>query len=95
MKRKIVLTLMIIMILSTSVVFADANWGENAGTWIKDQVWWLVLAGVVVVAAKLALKKMWVQFGTFLVLAAITLVVVSGPEKLLTVGNAVWDIIFK
>lgn len=95
MKRKLAIMLVLMIILSTSVAFAAGDWGENAGNWIMDQVWWLALAGVTVVAVKLGMKKMWVQFGAFIALSAIVLVIVKGPEKLESIGNTLWNIIFK
>ena len=83
------------IVFSFTAVFAAGDWGQNASEWIKAQVWWIALALIAIVSVKFIAKKMWVQLGGFLVLSAIILVIVDGPERLKTVGETIWNIVFK
>ncbi len=83
---KTALMLILILSLISTAAFADNEWAKNLGDWVKDGVWWLALAGTAVYALKLLSKRQFVQFGGFIVLAALVLVIIDDPAKLKTVG---------
>lgn len=94
MKIMTVMVLVLMIILANTVVFAAGDWGKNTKDWVLEQVWYIALAIVGVVSVKFIAKKMWVQLGGFLVLSAIVLVVISGPEKLKDIGEIIWLKVF-
>ncbi len=93
-KLKVILTTALILVMLTVPVFAENVWAKNGYDWIKDGVWWISLIVVIVVAAKLLLKKMFTQFIGFAVLASIVLVIIDAPERLKSIGTTIWSIIF-
>jgi len=81
------------MIISTTVVFAEGNYGQNVFEWGKNQLWYIALLAIIIFAIKFFAKKMWVQLGGLVVLGSIVLVIVDGPEKLKSLGLTLWNIV--
>lgn len=88
-----VLSLLITFMMTTTAVYAANDWGKNAGQWVMDQAWWLALAVIAVVCIKFAVKKMWAQFFGFLVLGGLVVFFVKYPDKLLLVGQTLYNIV--
>jgi cell division protein FtsW (lipid II flippase) len=87
--------LALIVLFSMSAVFADGNWGQNTYTFVQQQVWYIALLIVAIISVKFIAKKMWVQLGGFLLLSAIVLVIISGPDKLKIIGETIWNAVFR
>lgn len=86
----------LMMIGSTMTVFADAtNVGQNFGEWAMGQIWWVALAIIAFMALKYLLKKAWIPCGIFVLIGSMILVVIKTPEKLSSIGDAMFNIIFK
>lgn len=69
--------------------------GENIGTWIQEQGFYIALAIVVIVLIKFLLKKAWIPAAAFFVVGGILLFVISSPDSLQTVGQALYNLIVK
>ncbi|WP_324825086.1 hypothetical protein [Sinanaerobacter sp. ZZT-01] len=84
------------VIASTATVFADAtSVGQNFGEWAMGQIWWVALAIVAFMAVKYLIKKAWIPCGIFVLIGSMILVVIKNPEKLSSIGEAMFNIIFK
>lgn len=69
--------------------------GENIGTWIQEQGFYIALAIVVVVLIKFLLKKAWIPAVAFFAVGGILLFVISSPDSLQAVGQALYNLIVK
>lgn len=74
---------------------AITNAGQNVGTWIQEQGFYIALAIVVVVLIKFLLKKAWVPAAAFFVVGGILLFVISSPDSLQSVGQALYNLIVR
>lgn len=98
-KKVVVIGLLVVILISLALAFAisaDAatiNPGEKAATWIMDQVFWIALAVIAVVAVTFIIKRAWVPLVIFAILSAIVLVIVSSPERLQNIGEALFVIL--
>ena len=80
------------MVLSTSTVFAN-DIGENIGTWVLDQLFWIALIAVAIVVIKFLVSRAWAQAIIFIILAAIILVIIRDPRQLTAIGNMLFGLL--
>ena len=85
--------LTIAAVMPSYAAITDA--GENIGTWIQEQGSYIALAIVVIVLIKFLLKKAWVPAAAFFVVGGILLFVISNPDALQTVGQALYNLLVK
>jgi hypothetical protein len=74
---------------------AITNAGQNIGTWIQEQGFYIALAIVVIVLIKFLLKKAWIPAGAFVIVGGILLFVISSPDSLKSVGQALYNLVVK
>ena len=87
--------LLIAAILLTAPVFAGqpANYGENAGRWVLDQIFWIALIATVIVLVKLLLARNFIAMLISGVACAIALVIIREPQQLETIGKTIWSLV--
>ena len=66
---------------------ASGNYGQNAALWFLDQIFWIVLAAVVVIAAICILKKNTVGAIVTVIVGVVVLVLIKNPMILTGVGE--------
>jgi len=69
--------------------------GENVGTWIQEQGYYIALAIVVVVLIKFLLKKAWIPASAFFLVGGILVFVIASPNSLQAVGQALYNLLVK
>jgi len=79
------------IIAFTEPAFADV--GENVGSWLMEQAFWIAVGICAVVAISFLVKRAWVPFGVFFVIAAILLYIIQDPSKLTGVGEKIFTIV--
>lgn len=93
--NRILVVAMTVMV-STSLVFADpSNAGQNFSSWGLEQIWYVALLIMAVVILKFVIKKAWVPLAVFVVIGGIVLVLIKTPDKILSIGTSIFNIIFK
>lgn len=91
-----ILVLTFVFTLAATTAYAAPNsWAKNASDWIMSGVQYVALAIVAAFAVKFIAKRQFIQFAGFLILAAFILVVIYDPQKLKTIGETLYNIIFK
>lgn len=74
---------------------AITNAGQNVGTWIQEQGYYIALGIVVVVLIKFLLKKAWIPAAAFFLVGGILLFVIASPDSLQAVGQALYNLLVK
>lgn len=69
--------------------------GENFGTWIQEQGYYVALAIVVIVLIKFLLKKAWIPAAAFFLVGGILIFVIASPDSLQAVGQALYNLLVK
>lgn len=69
--------------------------GENFGTWIQEQGYYVALGIVVIVLIKFLLKKAWIPAAAFFLVGGILIFVIASPDSLQAVGQALYNLIVK
>lgn len=90
----VLILVIVFSLMAVNVFAAGENFGENAYTWIKAQIWFIALLVVAVICVPFIMKKMWMQLAGFLVLAAIVLYIVNDPTALKSLGSTIWTKVF-
>lgn len=86
----------IMLIMCTGLAFAandGPDVGKNLGDWLQEQVFYIALAVVAVIAVTFIVKRAWIPLAIFIVIAALVLVLIQNPERLVTLGESLWGII--
>lgn len=73
---------------------ADANYGEKAGNWILDQLFWVGLVVMAVILISCLLKRAWVGALITAVAGAVILVFIKNPQLLSNIGQNIVDNVF-
>ena len=81
------------MAAATPVFAAITDAGENFGSWIQEQGYYVALGIVVVVLIKFLLKKAWVPAAAFLLVGGILVFIIGNPEALKTAGQSIYNMI--
>ena len=85
---------MALMLTAAVPCFASiANAGENVGSWLQEQGYYIALGIVVVVLIKFLLKKAWVPAVAFVVVGGILVFIIASPESLKTAGQALYNLL--
>lgn len=71
-----------------------ANYGEKAGTWILDQIFWIALVTLALVLVGCLIKKAWVAAIITGIGGGIILVFIKNPKLLETIGSNIFTAIF-
>lgn len=74
-------------------VFAAPAVGENAANWFLDQVFWLIVIFIVLMAMKCYQSGNTIKMILVLIVGGVLLVLVKNPTMLETFGNWVVEII--
>lgn len=81
--------------MSGMVAYANSPaWGKNLFDFLQETARWLVLCVMVVFIIKYVVKRMWVQFGGFLLLTGIVMFLIDAPQSLKNIGSTLWNLIF-
>lgn len=72
-----------------------ANYGEKAGNWFLEQLFWIGIAIVAFILVTCLLKRAWITAIITFVCGGIILVVIKEPELIPTVGKNIADVILK
>lgn len=86
---------MTLVMTNVQVVYAAANYGENAGTWVKNQLFWLALIALVIVLVGCLVKRAWVAAIITILGGGVVLYFINDPEQMKTIGENIAKIIFK
>lgn len=85
-----------ILIATTATAFADiTDAGQNAGEWFLSQIWWIALAVVAYMFLRFLVKKAWVPAGVFFLIGSLLLAIIKYPERLSTIGDAVYNLLIQ
>lgn len=84
--------ILIAAILLTTVAFAEADYGQKGGEWVLTQIFWVALVVIAVGFIGLLLKRNFTLMAIEGVVGAIALVVIKDPQKLKTMGDAIWGV---
>lgn len=71
-----------------------ANYGEKAGQWILDQIFWVALVILAIVLVGCLIKKAWVAAVITGIGGGLVLVFVKTPTLLETIGSNIFSAIF-
>lgn len=93
--KTIILTSMLILSFATVAFGATNTWAKNLSSWVLDGVKAILVCVIAAFSIKFVVKRQFVQFIGFLILAAFVSVIAFGPDKLQALGNTLWGIIFK
>lgn len=78
-----------------SIAFAAGNdWGNNIKTYVKTQASAIAIVAVLIAIIPMIVKKAWALLIGTIFLSAIALYFVNNPEKLVTIGDEIYKIIF-
>ncbi len=90
-----VLTVVLLVSMTCNAYAASPNtYAKNLYDWLMDGVKLAVLGTVAFFAIKYLVKRQFVQFIGFAILGMFVMTIVYGPDKLKTVGDYLWNIIF-
>jgi hypothetical protein len=87
---------MVIALGASSMAYAgtENGWAKNGSDWIRSGVSYAAMAIVAFYAMKHLLKRQFMQFIGFAVLAAFVFVIIGDPSKLASIGNTLYNTIF-
>ncbi|MCL2034676.1 MAG: TcpD family membrane protein [Oscillospiraceae bacterium] len=83
--------ILIAAILLTNVVFAATNYGENAGTWLIQNIVWIAGIAVAIIAIKLFFSGNIIKMLIVLAVGGIVIFIVMDPMRLQTIGETIWN----
>lgn len=84
----------VLTIGATTPCFAGiVDAGQNFGTWVQEQGFYIALAVIVIALIKFMLKKAWIPAGAFLVVGGILLYIIGAPDSLKTVGQSLFNML--
>lgn len=81
---------MIVMVLPA---FAAGDYGQNAGSWALDQLFWVGLIFVAVAVIRELLRKNVTGLVVTLVIGGVVLFIIKSPDKLTTIGETLYNVL--
>jgi len=90
---RVLMAVALTMMAVTPVFAAITDAGENFGSLIQEQGYYVALGIVVIVLIKFLLKKAWIPAGAFLLVGGILLYIIGAPDSLKTAGQALFTMI--
>ncbi|MDD4564943.1 MAG: TcpD family membrane protein [Eubacteriales bacterium] len=85
------LTLFLAAAMPSFAAITDA--GENVGSWLQEQGYYVALGIVVIALIKFLLKKAWVPATAFIVVGGILVFIIASPDALQTAGQALYTLL--
>lgn len=79
---------------STMSVYAAADYGKKAGTWVLDQIFWIGLVALAIALIGCLLKKAWVAAIITFICGGLVLFFVKDPNKAVEIATNVYTAIF-
>lgn len=96
---KAAMLFMVVMAVGTKYAYAvggdPSSWTNNAKTQAMSIISTVALVIVAGLSIKYIIQKKFMQFGIFLALAGVCLVIIASPDTAKTIGQAIVDAIFK
>lgn len=74
---------------------AGANYGEDAGNWVLNQLFWFGLVAVAAILISCILKRAWIAAIITVVAGAVILAFIKNPLILSNIGQNIVDTVFK
>ncbi|MDD3202690.1 MAG: TcpD family membrane protein [Pygmaiobacter massiliensis] len=81
------------MVAMVLPAFAAGDYGQNAGTWALDQLFWVGIVIVAVIVIREMLRKNVTGLVVTLVIGGIVLFVIKAPDKLATIGETLFNVV--
>lgn len=88
------LVLVFVMVFAIPAFAAGTNYGENFGRWLLDQIFWVGAVALAIVLIKLFILKDYTKMVVSLIVGGVVLFIIKYPDKIQTVGQTVYNIIF-
>lgn len=78
-----------VTLLYSNGILACASYGQNASKWVLDQLFWVLLVGVIIAVAAMAVKRNFVGALTTSLVGAVVVYFVKNPTKLEEIGTSI------
>lgn len=82
------------LFMAQANVALASNYGETAGKWVLDNLFWIGLVFMAIGLFSCLIKRAWVQAVITGVAGSIILYFMKNPDKLATIGEEIANLIF-
>lgn len=87
--KNLLLAWSLVTLMYSNGILACASYGQNASKWVLDQLFWVLLVGVIIAVAAMAVKRNFVGALTTSLVGAVVVYFVKNPTKLEEIGTSI------
>lgn len=78
---------------NAALVLADTNYGENAGKWVLEQLFWAAVVVVAIALIGCLLKRAFAAGGIVVVVGGLVCYFIKNPTKINSIGGSLGKVI--